>query len=322
MVERDFSTFRLPIDNVYQLAPHPETGEGVIPEMARVFDVELGDTPNAENIGRLVGAIGKSRVLQESISQVQEVLGTDEDALGVAADWAKRSGVQEPLNRNLVDPEAEVPDEMDATVVTGAVANWQDRVVGLFMGRSSTHIYSETGNRTMNSPTEVINPNIVEWVEAESGLVIPTDLPPEDLKKWAQEHADVFPTESQYAEDVTAPLYRANGHEVTLDAYDTKSGDEIAAQFAERHAGLLGKDNKLVFARTANAGVQQAVQFLNAARKHNPSFGAEQAFVLTDTFQLARTAEQAANAREYQNPMTAIRQVAITGKAILEAASG
>jgi hypothetical protein len=110
---------------------------------------------------------------------------------------------------------------------------------------------------------------------------------------------------------------------VSLQRYDTDNGQKIAEAFAEEHEELV--NGKLAFARVANAGIQLAVQFRTAARKLSTSFDADprnlQVYVLTDSFPIARTEEEAqpASAKRFQNPFTGIRQVALTGKLLVEA---
>jgi hypothetical protein len=159
----DFSNYELADlsrgDGVYNLA------NGLIPEMASVFEVDLGDLPTSEALGNLVGAIGNSKALQENLPQVQAVLGSDASGLEIAADWTERSGVQVPLNRSLWTPQIKSPGDADGIVITGAVANWQDRTAKLLDEQASTlsgsMVYIPVGNREMNTPTEKANPNVV-----------------------------------------------------------------------------------------------------------------------------------------------------------------
>ena len=77
------------------------------------------------------------------------------------------------------------------------------------------------------------------------------------------------------------------------------------------------------FARVANAGIQQAVTFRKAAKQAGIANDAErdnpEAFVLTDSFPVARTPDQMADSKNFQNPFTGIRQIALTAKMINEA---
>lgn len=296
----DFSNFELG-DNVAALAG------GLLPEMANVFEIELGDAPNSQTLGALVGAIGAKKTLRENETGAKawltQVTGSDEQAFALAADWLERSGVQQALDRSLWTPELTTPEEA-AVVATGGVANWQDRTAELITNLSPRQVHIATGTQVMNSVTEKINPNVITL----------------------QNVYGTFPTQQQYAEDIILPQLLAAGHEVVISPYDTQNGEEIAQRFVADYSRLLS--GPLAFARVANAGIQLAVQFRNAARRMNTRFDTNpnkpQAFVLTDSFPIARTLDEAApkNAKDFQSPFTGIRQVALTGKLLVEAAEG
>lgn len=287
----DFSNFELGA-NVLELAG------GLLPEMAEVFEVDLGQG-TAEDIGRLVGAIGTSKVLQENISQVQEKLGTDQEGINIAGDWLYRSGIQKALNRSLWTPELQAPDH-SAIVITGAVANWQDRTQRLVSGelvvRGGGEVYIPIGNRVMDSTTEKPNRNIEEFFTNEGR----------------------YPTETEFAETFIVPILESAGGDVSLKAYDTKNGEEIAERFFDEET-LLFAGGYITFARVANAGIQLAGQFVRAARSSgfdtNPND--PQAFVITDTFPIAENDIELENPAELQNPFTGIRQIAVTAKEIV-----
>lgn len=297
--EKDFSDFYLS-DNVYELA------DELLPEMADVFEVDLGDEPNAEALGRLVGAIGTKETLRDNErgarAWLEERTGSPEQALETAAEWLGRSGVQQELDRSLWTPRR-VTASVDPIVITGAVANWQDRTANFIESETrifgGTTIHVATGNRVMQTGTEQANANI---------------------KQFFNEHSR-YPTETEYASSFVVPRLREAGNRVYHDSFQTTNGDEIADQFVRHNQVLL--NGQLVFARVANAGIQLAVQFRNAARNLHPEVDSDpanpQIFVLTDSFPIARTEEQVANAREFQSPFTGIRQVALTGKLLVEA---
>jgi hypothetical protein len=283
----DFSNFELG-DNVAELAG------AVITEMAEVFEVNLSQSPSAEELGNLVGAIGTSKVLQENIGQVQEKLGVGSDAITIAAGWLGRSGVQLALNRSLWTPNVTAADET-AVVLTGAVANWQDRAAQTVLWQTAAdHIYIPVGNRLMDTATEKTNPNIEQFFAGEGE----------------------YPTEQRYALEFIAPILSQTGDRVTVVGYDTNNGDMIAARFVEDYRALFSKPIR--FARVANAGIQLASQFVRAARAAGIDFDADRnnpmAYVLTDEFPIAQTPEQQANPKEFQNPFTGIRQIAVTAK--------
>lgn len=302
----DFSNFELMgmrnSPGVYDLA------DGLIPEMAQVFSVELGDKPNVESLGNLVGQIGTNKVLQENIAHVQEVLGTDSEALTIAADWLDRSGVQEPLDRSLWTPRIETPTWLDSIVITGGVANWMDRTTALLERRDdlsgSAKVYIPVGNRVMSTPTETPNLNVMQF---------------------QNDHENEFPTEAQFAETFVLPRLSAKSYDVEIVPVESKDGAEIAEAFVTSHPEVFFTGKTTAFARVANAGVQLAVQFRSEAKKYNPVYDADtnkpQVFVLTDHFPVAGDADQAKDPKSFQNPMTGIRQIAVTAKFIQEAIS-
>jgi hypothetical protein len=83
---------------------------------------------------------------------------------------------------------------------------------------------------------------------------------------------------------------------------------------------MLFLGSYVAFARVANAGIQLAGQFVRASRDSgfNGNRFDPQAFVLTDTFPIARTPEEAKNPKEYQNPFTGLRQIAVTAKELVQ----
>lgn len=305
----DFANFELADlrtnGGVYNLA------DGLIPEMAEVFGVDIDEQPSVEALGTLIDVIGKSKVLRENVAEVQEKLGTDGDGLTIAADWTDRSGVQKALDRSLWHPWIKTPRYVHGVVQTGAVANWQDRTTNLLVERAGNGIdlppiYIPVGTRVMESVTEKVNPNVQAFLEANN---------------------ERYPTETEYAEAVVAPKLTDAGYEVQVEPYDTQSGSEIATTFVNSHPELFSMNKQVTFARVANAGLMLAVQFRQAARARNTSIQydaephAPQVFVLTDSFPIARTEEEAKDAPHFQNPLTAIRQVAVSAKVLHEAAT-
>lgn len=290
-VERNFSNFILG-DNVYELSG------GLIPEIAERLEVPLSDTPDSAELGRLVGVIGKNKVLRDNV----EITAIPQDE---AADMVDRSGVQLPLSRSLRTPNIQIPKDTDlksltATIMTGAVANWMDRTRALLESDpSQSKVYAVTGNRVMSSPTEVTNPQVAEFIK----------------------NNGVEPSESDYALEYVLPALTSRSAE--LVAYQTADGDEIADKFVQDHPELFADGSRVSFARVANAGIQLALQFRKAARKLNPDFDSNpadpQVYIRTDTLPVARTAEELKNATKFQSPFTGLRQVALTAKLINKA---
>ena len=295
----DFSNFELG-DNVAEFA------DGLLPEMADVFEVPLSPTPTVEELGQLVGVIGRSKVLRENVPRVQEVLGTAADGLTIAADWLERSGVQSALERSLWTPSSRVPWATGRVVIMGAVANWQDRTATLLESKASSRTTVRgmvdilTGNRVMDTATEVSNPNVVRFVG---------------------DH-DRFPTEDDYATTYIRPFLRFGGYsDEQVLQFHSQNGDEIIQQYLETNPGVL--DTEMIVARVANAGIQLACQVRKAARRLNPDFDFDknnpQLFVVTDSLPIARTQKELQDALHFQNPFSGIRQIALTGKLLVEA---
>lgn len=297
---KDFSNFEHG-DSVYEL------GGGVVPEIAEVFEHNLPDNPDSQNLYQLFKLVGEKPTLQDNIKGAEaylvQVTGSKEAAVDLASSWVQRSGVQEPLNRSLWSPSQQA-NAIGGIVVTGAVANWQDRGANLVLAQTGelnrVPIYMPLGNRLMNGPTEVTNYFVQAWQEDNDGQL---------------------PTEQQYGRDIIQPVFEAAGFSVTTLPYETKVGDVIAENFFKDLPHLA--QEKLLFARVANAGIQFAVQYRQPARAINPGFDADpsnpQAFVLTDSLPVATNLEQATKPEEFQNPYSGSRQLLATAQSIAKA---
>jgi hypothetical protein len=293
----NFANFKLG-ENIAELS------SGLIPEMADLFEVPIGASPSPVELGQLVGAIGSKKTLQDNLAGAKawmsETTGSEQAASDLAVNWLDRAGVQEGLNRSIWTPELSTP--IDATIViAGAVANWQDRVAKLVADKTPKKVYIPIGNREMNTGTEIINDNVIAFQASEGR----------------------FPTEAEYATRFVEPLLNGAGFDTTLKGYETANGQEIADRFVNDYRKLF--QGAITFARTANAGIQLTGQFRSAALNAGIAFDIDrtspQAYVLTDEFPVARTADQQKNPKEFQNPFTAIRQIAVTAKTLKEAQS-
>lgn len=285
--ERNFHNFHLG-DDVYKLA-------GVlIPEIAERLDVDLGTEPNSDALGTLVGKLGSNKVLRDN----EDVTAIDRET---AIAFVERSGVQEPLARSLWTPYVDIDSaSVDNLVLTGGVANWQDRSINLALQHQGVAVFYPVGNRVMKTATEVEHPEIKKLYEVDG----------------------TYPTETEFVKKVVTDRFVQNDQLITPSYHDTGVGDEIATQFFMRNPFALGR--RLAAVRNANAGILFATQLRAAARKRDASFDADinspQLFVVTDGFPLARTDEQEADPANYQKAITALRQVAVTAKVLHEAA--
>jgi hypothetical protein len=286
-IQRNFNNYYLG-DNVYELA-----GE-LIPDIAELLEVDLGVSPNSTSLSELVGKLGKNEVLRNNATV--EAIAPEH-----MADLLEQSGVQLSLDRSLRSPEITAANRhVTVAVLSGGVANWQDRSAAAIPSQFAGEVFLPTGNRLMNSPTEVTNPN-VHYIETTFGRL---------------------PTESEYAASIILPSLVSRGRlNVFMEFYASKSGADIAHQFFAENPGLL--DENILFVRVANAGIQLAVEMRKAARELKPSFDEDlnnpQVFIATDSFPIARSAEENADPQHFQKAQTGLRQVAVTAKSLYEA---
>ncbi|HSW78582.1 MAG TPA: hypothetical protein VLF88_01000 [Candidatus Babeliales bacterium] len=285
--ERNFSNFHLG-DNVYELA------DGVIPDIAERLDVALAQEPNSSDLQLLMDKVGTNKVLRNN-REVMAMSRKTKVAL------VNRSQIQARLGRSLWTPDIPVTDStVDAIVTQGGVANWQDRTARAIGEYKGIPVYSVTGNRVMDTATEVVNDNVISLEK--------------NFKR--------YPTEAEYAGSIVVPQLVSSGHVVLDISYPTKSGDEMFDRMFEDNPHLL--DERLAMARVANAGIVMAIQLREAARKITPGFDTDpndpQVFIITDKAPVARTKDQEGNAVRYQKSDTAIRQLVLTAKKLHEAA--
>ena len=152
-----------------------------------------------------------------------------------------------------------------------------------------------------------------------SGTLLPqflrvlTDLTPYSAPSWARRSASAS----------CIPKLVEAGFTVVPSEYAGANGDQLAEGLFSDYPELAYRN--LVFGRVANAGLQLACQMRTAARKINGDFDGfreePQVFVVTDSFPIATTPEQKADAAHYQNPQTGLRQAVLSAKMIHEAAA-
>jgi hypothetical protein len=275
----DFSNYELGV-NVYELA------DGVLPEIAHALEFETSREPSTEELQALIGHIGPAKTLQDNIARVQERLGTDQNAVALAADWVERSGVLQPLIRSIARPDVVVPRLFDEAFIGGGVARWMLRrvaqaedvtVQGLRIGQVTLPL----GQRQMG--------------EAEHDLV----------KEYAVRNG-TLPTEVEFGRSYILPRLRNAGLNVRLLDFDSQNGDEIMRMYAE--SGDLNDGLVLALANAPSA-IQTAGQCRIAAREVDGDFdhSGRQLFVASDTIDVARQGEPAAT---HQNPFSALGQIA------------
>lgn len=295
----DFADFHLERVDPMALA------DGLVPEMAGVFGVDIDTNDLVGSLGDLVGVMGRSKALKDNIGQVQEVLGTDQDGFGIAAHWLERSGIQRPLDRSLWTPEHFTPQDVGSVVLTDAVANQMDRMATTLVQRSSliapgTEVNVAVGNRVMDKDTERANPNI---------------------QKFYDEYGH-YPTAEMYAWEIFRPTLEGAGYDVDITAYDTDKGIEVAQRFVADNQKTF--DTTVMSLRVANSGIQNAGQLIRSARATGIDFDTNpdkpQAFVVTDSVPIAKTLEDANDSARFQDPRTAIRQIIVTARTLAQLA--
>lgn len=279
--ERDFHNFELKVDRVYDL------GGAVLPEIAELVGVNIGETHNEEGLVALWNELGPNPELRKNPDNPNI-------EREVAADLVERSGIMLPLDRSISSPVYEVQDfEVPNIVMTGGVWGWMRRSAKVATELSPRHVIIGAGDRIMKGPTEKDQPDVAAVFE-ETGN---------------------YPTEQQYMREVIAPELVEAGHTVSISEFTKMNGDQIAAGIVEKHPELL--EERFVAIRVPNAAVQLGAQIELAIRAQNSVYNSDshdpRSFVMSDTLPVARTEEQDADPTNYQKAQTALRQVAVTG---------
>lgn len=280
--ERNFADYQLG-DDVYHL------GRGLLPEMARVMEYDLGITPTEEALQGFVGHIGPARWLQDNIEVVRGRLGyygQEKDSVMLAADWTEQSGVMEPVHRSFASPEITLPGEFDVAVITGGVGRW--------MLRRAAHLRDLFEVSGVRMGEAVVAAGTRQMKESEHALVA-------DLAA-RQGH---LPTESEFAHRLIVPRLQVAGIRARALDIGTHVGDEVMkeAAYAIQNRGTI------LSVANAPAAIQTAGQLRVALRDLKPDFDAsgEQLFVSADAMPVARHGESPAT---HQNPYTALGQIA------------
>lgn len=282
MAERvlTFDQFSLS-DSVYDL------GGGVLHEMAASTGHELTAEPDADNLGGLISAIGPAKELQANIGRVQEVLGTDQDALELAREWVSRTGLLSPVERFFPDDRLLVNSTgYEVAVITGGVRNWMARrAIRLAQLSGSQEFIGTTllvaGNRVMKTAE---GPDVTEGM-----------------------------TEADYLDAVVKPQLGNIGLHSEVIRVDSVVGDDVmraAAEAAAERNDLSDEGNSVAIVSNAGAWVQNAGQFRRAMQSLVPVFDATSAqlLVVSDGFKLGETGAEPTST--HQNPFTALGQIA------------
>ncbi len=268
-------------EGIYLIGANPDSGSGVLTEIAQAFGHELSAIPEEANLGELISKVGPAKELQENIEQVQAILGTEQDAVGIARDWVERSGLLTPVERSFANGNETRRTGYEVAFITGGVRNWMQRRAQIASDHlPSWNVMLVAGNRPMKT-TE--GPDVVEGM-----------------------------TESDYMREVIQPSLDSHVVTTRLVAVGSGSGNEVvaagASDFADR-ADLADPRISAIVVSNAGAWVQNAGQFRRALRAIEPGFdaGGRQFSVISDGFELGTGAEPTST---HQNPFSALGQIA------------
>lgn len=288
MIERDFSNFYLG-DNVYDLAG------GLIADLADRFNVELENQPDTNAIQQVLDIVGTNKVLRDNPEI--NVLSKEEKA-----DFVERSGVQKALKRSLWSPDIQLDESVDLIMFSGGVVNWMDRISKLVVDLSlDKPVYILGGNRSLTSPTEITNPKVIDY----------------------QQEYGQYPDEFGYICKYIIPSLIYEGIDVRPFKFATNNADDMLKMLLLEEKNIL--KSKVAMLRVANAGVIMAIQLRQAARHLRSDFDANkdqpQLFIATDSLDVARTEEQDSDPLHFQKADTALRQILLTAKKLVEVSS-
>lgn len=261
----------------HNLAALPEVGEGVVREMAAAFGHDLiTGSSVVENYGRLIGTVGAHQELQRNIGAVQEMLGTDQDAVDLARSWVNRSGLLVPLPERSFIAEVHAPEVYDAAVVTGAVRNWMEWRKQALLDRSPDQLGSVwlvAGVREMK---------VSEGPEVTPGM-----------------------TEAAYMERHVLPELLDHGFDAQLRVVHSTKGSEVMSKAAD----LLAPDDSVLYVGSAGQAYLGASELRTAMRRSHQEFDkdGDQLFMTSNTYvELGTGAEPTAT---HQNPFSALGMV-------------
>lgn len=220
VAERNFRDFRF-YDNVNELAG------GLMPELAERAGIEFEGGLTADQLGQLVGVMGKNKGLRHNDPATFLTIGEMATyATRAREDRGVKEGEDErATDRSLNNPDKTVP-EGTPRIMTGAVANWYDSMTEYMVGKAETlagavTVHLVMGNREMNLGTELANKNHQSFRVA---------------------HDDQLPTEQQYGEEFVATKLEAAGYKVEPVQVESGNGDAIAEFFVARRPELFLPD--------------------------------------------------------------------------------
>ncbi len=278
----NYSPLEHGLGDLYKIGANEQHRYGVAVEMSSAFGHELQPFPDVDNLGELIGKVGPGKELQSNIEGVREVLGTVEDATGIARGWSMRSGLLVPVERSFMTAELD-GDVLDLAVMSGAARNW--------MKRREARLVSLNGARPIDGGALLVGGNrlmkAIEGDDVEEGM-----------------------TEADYQKHVLAPQLGELGIATTLLRVDSGVGDDVMKAAAEKVREMVGlAESRITVVSNAAAWPQNAGQFRRAARSLDSRFDmdANQLVVVSDEFALGTGEEPTST---HQNPFSAIGQIA------------
>lgn len=303
----------------YQRGDNPaELAGGVLREIAAVTGSPLDERPTEQQIGDLIGDVGKKRELQENIGQVSQKL--DKDATVIMADWVDRSGVLLPVERAFSDPDVPMPKKLGFVVVqSDVVVNWflrrKDQAQRLDPEEVDEFLLV-VGTRKAKPAEHPFIKTIVRDNRQAAGLVAEEEEPvpenDEEKERQKKEREKYYPPAAEYIKKLqVVEGLQAAGFNARLLETGVSKGDEVLNELMAARPELL--DGTVMAIGNAPSTIQAAGQLQDAARRVDPNFnsGGEQLFMRGDTIQVARRGEKPAT---HQNPETALGQIVRNAK--------
>ena len=275
----NFSPGQAELKSIFAIGANEDLPNGLIHEMASVFDVEISPVPDVDNIGSLIAAVGPKPELQENIEQVHAALGRSGGAISILQNWANRSGLLIPVNRFFMHDVSAKTEAVDTVVIKGAIRNWmarrEIRLTEYQIGRNISRAILLGGNRVMKA--------------AEGDDVIEGML------------------EADYMDTVLKPKIELFGIETTVIKIDKNNGELIIeegiAEAKDEH-GIDLSDSRIAVISNAGAWVQDAGQVrrgMQATYGKDYDRDGDQLVVVSDTFPLGDGTQ---SPKDAQNPKT------------------
>lgn len=258
-------------DGIYAIGAAP--GQvGTVPALAKAFGHEISPQPTANNLSGLIAKVGSAMQLQQNIPRVQEVLGTDKDAVALARSWVEDSGLLVPVDR-MFNTNEQTAGGTDIAVMTDGVVNWMNR-------------------RAVRAVELAVKGGIQTLIMVGGTLAV-------------RAATGEMMTAAQYQRRILKPRVEAWGIQVEVVEVDSGDGEVLAAAAADKIAVLAGEDEPDITV-VGNAGnwVQNAGTILRAMQAKDI---APDVRVVCDPMPNGDTSQQPLT---HQNPFSALGQVA------------